>query len=84
MRSTRLRSSWLRHWPRQPQLLPISVAGNDLNENRTFNQYGELDGWTVIVGGQAAATYALTRDADGRLPVAMTAGGTCAGAPQMR
>ncbi|EFL49690.1 YD repeat protein [Solidesulfovibrio fructosivorans JJ]] len=47
--------------------LPISVAGNGFSESRTFNQYGEPDGWTVTVGGQTAATYALTRDAAGNI-----------------
>ena len=47
--------------------LPTSVTGNGLSEGRTFNQYGELDAWTVTVGGSAAASYALTRDAAGNI-----------------
>jgi YD repeat-containing protein len=47
--------------------LPTSVAGNGLTESRTFSQYGELSAWTVSVGGSAAASYALTRDAAGNI-----------------
>jgi len=43
------------------------VVGNGLTESRTFSQYGELDAWAVSVGGNTAASYALTRDAAGNI-----------------
>lgn len=43
------------------------MAGNGLTESRTFNPYGELDAWTVFVGGNTPASYALTRDAAGNI-----------------
>jgi len=45
----------------------MSAAGNGLTESRSFSQYGKLDAWTVSVGGNTVASYALTRDAAGNI-----------------
>ena len=47
--------------------LPEQIFGGALNLTRAFNDYGEVEGQEVNVGGQAAASWNLTRDNNGRI-----------------
>jgi RHS repeat-associated protein len=47
--------------------LPKSVAGGTFNMTRSFNGYGEVEGQGTIVNSQNVASWALTRDNNGRI-----------------
>jgi RHS repeat-associated protein len=47
--------------------LPEAVTGGALALSRAFNGYGEVDGQSVTVGGQSAASWNLVRDNAGRI-----------------
>ncbi|MBU2431296.1 MAG: hypothetical protein KKH99_11455, partial [Proteobacteria bacterium] len=47
--------------------LPESVTGGSLQVDMTFNGYAEVENQTVTIGGQAASSWNLTRDDNGRI-----------------
>jgi len=47
--------------------LPENVSGGALSLDRSFNGYGEVDGQDFTLGSQNSASWALTRDSNGRI-----------------
>jgi len=47
--------------------LPEGVSGGSMSLTRSFNGYGEVSGQDFAVGGQALASWDLTRDDNGRI-----------------